>query len=444
MKFFKRLLLIIGFFIGLLLIALITITSLFQDQIGERVTHELNSQLKGELKIDGFELSFLRSFPNIGANLQGVSLDGTDNKPLLQAEELSFRAGLFSLLGSNIKLQSVVVRDGSLKIHISRNGKNNYDIFQETASDQPESSSSDGAIDLKEASIINMDVHYMDEQSKQNIRLLVEDANFAGQFASDNYELDSEAELMITYLSMDGEQLLSNQALSYQTKLDVNTTTATYGIEQWDIQLGQLPLNSSGQFQLLEDKMALAIKFQSDGGELEDLINLLPYQYKSNFEEIRTRGTFSLNGSINGDYSERSMPKITAALAFSDGRITGDRIDASVRDLGFSATYTNGDRQDAATSSLVLENLQGNIDGDPFALDLSVANFDDPKVDFSANGTLAPGLMMGFIPDERISEGTGKIYLNHLKVKGRYKDMLSVNRAERVDMSGQLSFEEAG
>lgn len=440
--FFKRLLLILGLFIGLLLLALVAITSLFQDQIGDRVTTELNSQLKGELKIDGFELSFLRSFPNIGANLQGVSLDGTDGKPLLEAGELSFQAGLLSLLGSNIKLQSVVVRDGGLKIHTKRNGKNNYDIFQEE--DNSESAPSSGAIDLKKASVINMDIHYIDEQSKQDIRLFVEEANFTGQFSSDNYELDSDAELMLTYISMDGEQLLSNQSLAYQTKLDVNTATATYGIEQLDIQLGQLPVNSNGQFQLLEEKIVLAINFQSDDGELEDLIGLLPYQYKGYFKEIETRGTFSLDGSVNGEYSERSMPKIKTKLDFSNGRITGDRIDARVRELGFSAIYSNGERQNAATSSLALENLQGEIDGDPFALDLSVANFDEPNVDFSANGTLAPGLMAGFIPDERISEGSGKIYLNHLRIKGRYKDMLSVSRADRVEMSGQMSFDEAG
>jgi hypothetical protein len=243
---------------------------------------------------------------------------------------------------------------------------------------------------------------------------------------------------------MDDERLLSNQRLIYETKLDVNSTNATYSIDQLDLQLGELPLSSSGQFQLLEDRIVLDLSFSSNDGELEDLISLLPGQYKDNFEGVESSGTFSLNGNVKGDYSERTVPQIDAQLDFSDGRITGDRIDARVRDLGFSATYSNGDQQNAKTSSLILESLQGEIDGDPFALDLSVVNFDDPQIDFSANGTLAPGLLAGFIPDERISEGSGKIYLNDLRLKGRYKDMISANRVSQVDMNGQMSFDRAG
>lgn len=441
---FKRFLLLFAILFSLFFLVLFVVTSLFQDQIGDRVTEELNAQLKSELFLDGFELSFFRTFPNLGANLQGVSLKGTDGETLLKAEELSFKAGLFSLLGSNIKLKSVVVRDGELNIRTNSRGERNYDIFLTKDTVTSEESSSDNAIDLQQASVRNMQVHYLDGVSKQDLRLYIKNASFAGQFSSENYQLESDADIQIRQVRMDKELMLVSQTFHYEAALDVNSTSGIYKINQLDLQLGDLPLSTQGQFQVLADKTSLDLEFASNGGQLENLISLLPARYKRTLKGIESRGDFSLIAKVVGDYTDRKLPQIDAQIDFLDGRISGDRIDAKVRELGFTATYSNGDRQSDESSSLRIENLQGEIDGEAFALDLSLANFSDPQIDFSANGTLAPGLLVGFIPDERISEGSGKIHLRNIRLKGRYNDMLNTRRIGRVDMGGEIDFESAG
>jgi hypothetical protein len=151
--FFKRLLLLTGLLLFLFIGTVLVLLNFFEERIGQQVVTELNTQLKTEIRIKGFELSFLRSFPNVGANLKGVELDGTDGELLLAANELSFRAGLFSLFGSQMKLKSVVISDGGLYLATDRRGRVNYEIFR--TEDTP-TEDSGGAIDLQNALVSNM------------------------------------------------------------------------------------------------------------------------------------------------------------------------------------------------------------------------------------------------------------------------------------------------
>jgi hypothetical protein len=447
-RFFKRLLIILSILFLLLSGAVFLISSLFSDQIGERVVRELNQQLKSELEIEGFELSFLRTFPNIGANLRGVKLKGTDQEDLLLAEELSFRAGLWSLLSSDIKLKSVVLSDGILRIAVDREGNANYDIFKEVEDTQaPAEGEVDAAaasINLEKAVVSNMKLFYSDAQSKQRLTMDIEEATFAGNFGSTQYKLKSNAELFVQYLESDGTNLLSNRPLVYDTEIEVNSEEGQYQIDKLQLQVGELPLEASGNFRIQEEETFINLNFSSEDGQLQDVLSLLPDEYKNQLNGVETDGDFQLKATVEGIQSKQQQPKITAELRFSDGRISGDRVNARVRDLGFLAYYTNGTQQNDKTSKLVIENLRGEFEREPFALDLTIENFDEPSIVFAADGTLAPGALLAFIPDERVTAGNGKIHINRLNVRGRYEDMLRSSRIGRVDMSGSVSFADAG
>ncbi|MEL6656609.1 MAG: AsmA family protein [Bacteroidota bacterium] len=442
-RLLRRLFVILGIFLLLVVGVLWVATSFFADRIGAQVVEAVNAQLKTELQVQGFDLSFIRTFPNLGANLQGVQLIDTNGKALLRAEELSFRTGILGLFGSNLKIKSVVVRDGELNVAVDPRGNTNYDIFVETE-DVGEEEANNSTIQLQEAIVRGMQLRYVDQQSKQTISLLIDDATFGGEFGAANYQLSSSADLFIAAIVSENETYISNEPFTYTAQLAVNTETGQYQIEQLELQLGDLPLVASGNFRLGETDHFIDMEVASNDAKLEDMISLLPASYKRTLKGIETGGELSFSADVEGVYAPNRQPKIEAELNFADGRLDGERIHARVRDLGFVAYFTNGDSQSDATSKLVLENLHGEFEREPFAMDLTVENFNDPRIIFAANGTLAPGALMGFIPDERISDGTGTVHLRNLRVSGRYKDMVSNQRSGRAKMSGELDFEGAG
>lgn len=442
-RLLRRLVIILGIFLLLITGVLWVATSFFADRIGDQVVSQVNAQLKSELQVQGFDLSFIRTFPNLGANLQGVTLAGTDGEPLLRASELSFRAGLLGLLSSNIQLKSVLIREGELNINILADGTGNYDIFETSEVPEPEEASS-AKIDLQEALIEDMRVRYIDQSSQQTMAIHINEAGVSGQFGAENYQLKSEADLYIAAIVSENETLISNEPLTYSTQLAVNTETGQYQVEQLELQVGALPLTASGNVRLGENDHFIDLEIRSQDAQLADMVSLLPRAYKDHLTGIETSGEFTFSADVEGVYADRRQPKINAELRFSDGSLAGDRVRARVRDLGFVAFFTNGASQSEATSKLVLENLHGEFEREPFAMDLTVENFDDPKIIFAADGTLAPGAIMGFIPDERITDGQGKVHLRRLQISGRYEDMISNQYNSRAKMSGEMDFENAG
>lgn len=442
-RLLRRLVIILGIFLLLITGVLWVATSFFADRIGDQVVSQVNAQLKSELQVQGFDLSFIRTFPNLGANLQCVTLAGTDGEPLLRASELSFRAGLLGLLSSNIQLKSVLIREGELNINILADGTGNYDIFETSEVPEPEEASS-AKIDLQEALIEDMRVRYIDQSSQQTMAIHINEAGVSGQFGAENYQLKSEADLYIAAIVSENETLISNEPLTYSTQLAVNTETGQYQVEQLELQVGALPLTASGNVRLGENDHFIDLEIRSQDAQLADMVSLLPRAYKDHLTGIETSGEFTFSADIEGVYADRRQPKINAELRFSDGSLAGDRVRARVRDLGFVAFFTNGTSQSEATSKLVLENLHGEFEREPFAMDLTIENFDAPKIIFAADGTLAPGAIMGFIPDERITDGQGKVHLRRLQISGRYEDMISNQYNSRAKMSGEMDFENAG
>ncbi|MFT6322255.1 MAG: hypothetical protein ACJAT4_003190, partial [Granulosicoccus sp.] len=115
-KYLKKFLVWSGLFVLMTMFLLILIASVFEDQISERLVTEVNKQLKTELRVGEFNLSLISGFPDASANLHDVELDDALSGMLLEAQNLSFHFGLFSLFGSNIKVHSIVIEDGSLYI----------------------------------------------------------------------------------------------------------------------------------------------------------------------------------------------------------------------------------------------------------------------------------------------------------------------------------------
>jgi hypothetical protein len=441
-KFLKRLGLLLGLFLLLLFGGLSLLLTFFQDNIGRQVVTTVNAQLTTEMRVGSFDLSLLRTFPNIGINLQEVVVQGTDGEPLIEAGELSFRAGLFSLLGSALELKSVVLQDAALRLAVDRRGQSNYDILRDTEDDATQTSNT--RISLGEAIVRNLEITYADEQAEQAAQLQVEQATFTGDFGSSRFRLESEAETQISLLESAGERLLQAQAFSYEAAVDVDSRAGKYILEQVAVELGGLPLELAGSVQQQDQATTLDLQFSSSDGTLSEVLALLPGSYREPLQGIESRGDFSLNGTIQGTYAARQRPAVAAELRFADGRLSGERVLARVRDLGFVATFTQDAGPDSRSARLRVADFRGEMDGEPFAMQLQIDNLDDPSIDFQVNGSLPPGLLMGFIPDERITDAEGMIYIRNLHLRGRYEDMIRTSRLGRVQLDGVLDFAEAG
>lgn len=441
-KFFKRLAIILLLFLVVLIGATALVTSLFQKQAGQRITKEVNKQLTSELVIRGFGLSIIRTFPNVAANLQGVTLMDSRGGALLEAREVSLRFGLLSLFGQKIKVHSVVVSDGALNIEVGPDGKPNYDIFRESPEEPEEEASA--VISLEQARLRNIELSYSDKRSRQEASVLVEDATFSGEFSSEQFSLRSKASLLSRFVRADGLSYLAGKAVSYDARVAVNMKEGAYQLENVLLQVEDSSFKLDGSIESWESGTYFDLFASSEDGKLEGVLSLLPAEYFKGLEGFSSSGKFAFNAMAKGQYNQKQNPEIRVEFGLEDGVLSGPQLATPLKDVRFNAIFSNGKFRNNSSSTFTLENFTAYFNRELIEMRLQVANFGNPQVDFYLDGVLPLASAYGLLGNPKVTGGEGEVEIKGLHLKGAFEDMRSSARIARVQAGGSLEFDDAG
>lgn len=442
-KVLRRTLLIISLLLILLLSVAVIIAGLFEERIGQTLTTEINKQLTSEFTISDFELSLIKGFPSASAGLKDVRILDNKEKILLQAEEMAFRFSLFSLFGSKIKINSILIRQGALNIYIDRNGQGNYDILQPVEeTETSDESSADLAISLKEARLVNMEVFYRSVPDQQRTRLLLEDLELSGDFSSTKFDLTSKADMQSAYIELDGVQYLVKKDLGYDAKIAVDMDAQSYQFDRLHLRIEDNAFELNGSVDVRDEETDYDILATIEEGNLEGVLQLLPESYLQYVGDLSTRGTFEFEATIQGTQTQRVQPEIIVTLGLRDGQLNSSYLDAPIKDLTFDAEFTNGKYRTAKSSILKVRDFKGYLDGERIELLLQANNLEDPDIRFGLNGALSMAAAFPLFGGENISDGSGKIVIQNLQIDGRYNDMIRASRINRVKANGTVAFDD--
>jgi AsmA-like C-terminal region len=438
-KTIKRTGIVLGAALLLLLLAAVVIAGFFQDAVGRKLISELNKQVTTELKVTGFDLSLLRNFPDATVSLNGVSVMGANEEPLMEAGEMSFNFRLLSLFGSSVKVHAMAIRNGALTVQIDRFGKANYDILKGQATEKGASFS----IILKEARLENMELSYRNEKLRQEAQTHIGEAKFSGGFSSEQYDLQSSAQLTSRYVDLGDVRYFAGKNWGYDAHIFVDVPGGTYDLQKVNLTVDGNTFNVQGSLKKEEDAQALDLVATATDANLESVIALLPQQYLEALGDFTSKGRFRLTTTVKGRLSASESPAIDMEFGLEDGRLESPRLKGPFKDVSFRATFTN--RAENATGNTVFEisGFKGYLNRELMTLRLRVENLDDPYVDFMADGVLPVGYVTGLFGNPAISGGKGEVEFKDVKISGLYRDMVSMDNIAAVVVRGDLEFDDA-
>lgn len=430
---------------GVVLLLFITV-QLFGDQLGRGVIKGLNDSLNTEITVDEVNVSFLRAFPNLSVDLTNFIMAGSDGSPLLEAKRLSCQISLSSIFGKT-RIKTIVVSDGALQIIVDQDGNTNYQLLEYQPVDeqianenQPQEAT---AFAIDDARLENVELIYQNRQLGLDAMALLYDANFRGDFGKDIYDLATEVNAEIRFIDNGNQRILPGQSLRIGANSVVNNQEQSYQFKELYLGLGGLNIRADGWMKQVANGWDTDLKLNSEEGTLTDLIRLIPAEHLGALGELRSNGKFSLSGTVTERWTEARQPKLDFKVAFIEGKLSSARMDITAKDIAFIGKFTNGDQRTPASSSFNIEKLSGEFGTDPFNLSLKVSNFDQPTIDFGADGSLPLEALPGLLPEGFASRGDGRILVNELRLSGKVDDMMSTRRMGRVKSGGTLSFENA-
>ncbi len=417
-------------------------SSFFADRIGNAVISELNKSVKHEIKVDNYDLTLVRHFPNAAVTLHNVTIPDKNNEAaLLEAKELAFRFKLFSLFGSKIKISSVVIDDGAIFLKRDNKGYFNYDIFKENNSTSEEEEN-ELSLKLEEARLNEMELIYMDEKEKSDLKVNIGYANMAGEFSGNRFILKSDAELITEFYETIEGKYFANKNIQYNADVDVDLKNENYDIKDFILTIEDNKFQIKGDVKKDINAFDYDLTFDGKDCTMQSLIGLLPEGYMENLIGLKSKGDFTFQGTIKGK-SDNKQPAININLGLEDGSISGPQLASPFRDLTFNAEYTNGKDRTNQSTLLEIKDFKGYLQRELIELKLKVANLDDPFVDLSFNGAIPLDAVYKSFGSNIITAGGGDIEIQNLELKGHYDEMINPNLIYRVKSNGLIEFDDA-
>jgi len=245
MKLVKRIAIWLGLAFLILFVASIVIAVVFEDEIGQKLVTEINKGLVDDLEVENFRLSLIKGFPYVNADLQNVTLPDNRKGVLLEANSMSFKIGLLGLLTSDLKIESVVVENGALFVEVNQKGKANYFITK-PSSQEVAAAEMSFALSLDKAILKDIELIYIDERSKQEMKLQLEDVSFSGKFNNDQFSLDSDAKIYSNFVELDGQRYFVGKNLGYDAKMYVDLENNFYEFKEVELAVAKNTFNVFG------------------------------------------------------------------------------------------------------------------------------------------------------------------------------------------------------
>ncbi|MEM6966167.1 MAG: AsmA-like C-terminal region-containing protein [Bacteroidota bacterium] len=445
MKYLKKTLAWMGIFIAAMMLILVVVAAFFEDQISDRLVKEINKQLRTELKVGEFNLSLLSGFPKASANLHDVELEDAMQGTLLESQNLSFRFGLLSLFGSNIKVHSVLIEDGSLYIKKDKRGRLNYDIVKGNSEKQKanEGEENEFALSIDEAQLNRVEVIYVDQVAKHYTKFHVNKAVVSGEFAADQFSLYSFADLKSHFFQSNGEKYFVDENVIYDAKIAVDFANQKYDFEDVSVALSTNTFNVDGTIENVKKGTEWDLNIDGKEGSLASVFALLPPKQKEYFKDFDSKGNFYFKSAIRGLQTKYSDPAVSVEFGLEHGRVSSEKLGGGVKDVSFTANFTNGKQRNNRNSSFEIKDFKGYFDRELFEGKLRISNLDNPLIDLKLDGVLPMESIYGLFESPIITDGDGEIELKQIRLKGRYKDIVSPYGIGRVDTAGEIEFDDA-
>jgi uncharacterized protein involved in outer membrane biogenesis len=303
----KKLLKITGISLLSIIILLIIAPFLFQSQIKNMIKQLINDNVNAHVEFADVSLSFLRNFPKASvkvSDLKIINFEPFKDETFVSVKDISFTMSIKELFKNSdeepLIINSISVNEAVLTLKTDALGNTNYDIAKaDETTNKSNTKSSNFSLDIKDYSIKNSALTYIDEASK--MKIFVSELNHEGKgiFSAEKSELDTKSDANLS-ITMDSTNYLNNNPIKLDALIGLDLTNSVYTFKQNKGYINKLPIEFHGFVKMLEDSQEVDISFENPGSTFKDFLAVIPEAYSKNIENVETTGNFKIKGILKG------------------------------------------------------------------------------------------------------------------------------------------------
>ncbi len=367
-KALKITLISLGSLILVIAIAIsIALFSIFSpSKLAKIVNNQADKFLTCDFHIDKVGLTFFKTFPKIGLDLENVVLKNPQkaniSDTLLYVNDCVAALDIQELLkNKNIIIHEFSLNKGLVNLYIDENGNGNYNVFK-----SEDTTSFDYRVDLQKIKAKNLDIRYLNDQAKQQARVKEADLTVKGSFekndiigeaelvaeslafaikdssqlhfSSDNVKvsydgsftnfnlLDGElnADLQDAVLRIDTTHYINEMDLSLASDVQADLENLHFNLKNTSLSIDkqEFAVNGIIDMDTASHDIHTDLHYKTGDWKIEEILPMIPRAVIGNkLDDIQISGDIALEGDVRGTYSDTRMPTITSDVAWHHGRM---------------------------------------------------------------------------------------------------------------------------
>ena len=442
---FKKILLIIGALIALILLSAFLLPYLYKDKIVALVKEEINKSVNATVNFGNYDLTLLSSFPRLTLELEDVRVTGVDKfkgDTLTSIKGLEVAVELMTVVrGGQIDINRVRLRDPLINLIVLKDGSANWDIVNPDTTTAVSTGETTGfKAALEEFIIENGRIRYDDESLGMKTAMDGFAVKADGDFTQDFFVLNTTLSATEADFWYGGVKYVNRAGVALKAGLDMDMPAMKFTFRENELKLNELILGLDGFVAMPQDDISMDLKMEARQNDFRHFLSMAPGVYREGFKDLKSTGTLGLKATVKGVYGEKSMPGFSLKLKVDNGSFRYPSLPAGVSNVYVDLQVDNPDGVPDKTV-IDLKKLHAELGGQPFDLRLRVRTpVSDAEFDGMAKGTINLGKIKEFIPLEKGTSLTG-ILKSDLNMKGRMS-AIEKKQYEEMNMSGALSLED--
>lgn len=430
----KKVFLIIGIVVVVLIAAVAATPFVFKGKILEIAKREVNNMLTAQVDFndDAFQVSIFKTFPNLSVQFGDLQIVGTGqfaNDTLLSIKRLSATVDIMTLIKSQpIGIIDVTIEKPHIRALVAADSAANFDIMK--PSDEvavEDTASSSFAMKLNHIQLIDGYIYYNDIPG--NMTGIIDGLNttISGDFTESSTLIQTIIDMQKVNFVMDGVPYAKDLHFNLDAGIEADFANGKYTLKDNKMQLNALELAYDGWLAFVGNDMNMDFTFKTMKTDFSSILSLVPGVFMEGFENIKTSGKLALEGSIKGLLAEKpeSYPAFNVALLVEDGSFQYPDLPKAVTNIQMDLLVDNQSNQlDGMTIDLKKFSL--NFAQNPIhATFFMKTPMSDPFMKASLDGTLDISSLKDFIPMTDMSM-SGTI-IPHIEFASKLSDIEKEN-----------------
>ncbi|MDP4267011.1 MAG: AsmA-like C-terminal region-containing protein [Bacteroidota bacterium] len=442
MKIVKKVLIIFGIIILLVIIAGIIIPFVYKDKIIEKAKTEVNANLNAKVNWKDFSLSVFKSFPDITLSVNDLSIVGVNEfngDTLTGVKNFNITLDIMSVIkGEKMEIKIIELENPRIFAKVLKDGKASWDITKPSADTTKKAPSKPVSFKLSLKGFIIDNAYIVYEDDTKNLKLLMKNVNhkLKGDFTQDNFTMTTKTMIDELSCSYGGVKYLSKVKTDLKMDLDMDMKNMKFTFNKNELVMNDLTLSFDGFISMPKEDIVMDFKYGLKKTEFKNIMSMIPAVYTKDFDKVKSSGRLALDGFVKGTYNDKSLPGYGVNMLIENGMFQYPSLPTAVKNVQLNLKVNNND---GVTDHTVinLSKLHFELGQDQFDAKLNVKTpVSDAQIDAIFKGRVNLAEISRFVPLEAGTKISG-LLTTDITAKGRMSS-IDKKRYEEFDAKGNL------